>query len=262
MVRLGIRTFRATSPLLVQLSRAILAEATISFLGFGIQPPAPTWGNLLIGVQNYVYTAPWLALAPGLAITGTLLLISTFGIGGSASRRMREPWVRDHATPAARTRSVPAVRAPTGLGDVWHIAPAVPRRRQRIRGKGGGWRESPERPPVGSCPIRRAGARGEGATHSRSEGRPDTGRKADHGNWEGHLHRTQSVKLPLFESHPGSPSGTKLDTGRRDCRLSESYCEKPEVRVRFYGKFGGPTKGTTRATWIHWPVGSVGNSSW
>jgi peptide/nickel transport system permease protein len=71
---------------LVQLSRSILAEATISFLGFGVQPPAPTWGNLLMGAQNYVYTAPWLALAPGLAITGTLLVVSGLGVGGSAGR--------------------------------------------------------------------------------------------------------------------------------------------------------------------------------
>jgi peptide/nickel transport system permease protein len=71
---------------LVQLSRSILAEATISFLGFGIQPPAPTWGNLLMGAQNYVYTAPWLAIAPGLAITGTLLAVSALGVGGPADR--------------------------------------------------------------------------------------------------------------------------------------------------------------------------------
>jgi peptide/nickel transport system permease protein len=71
---------------LVQLSRSILAEATISFLGFGIQPPAPTWGNLLIGAQNYVYTAPWLAMTPGLAITGTLLAVSALGVGGPAGR--------------------------------------------------------------------------------------------------------------------------------------------------------------------------------
>jgi peptide/nickel transport system permease protein len=69
---------------LVQLSRSILAEATISFLGFGIQPPVPTWGNLLMGAQNYVYTAPWLAIAPGIAITATLLGISALGVGGPA----------------------------------------------------------------------------------------------------------------------------------------------------------------------------------
>jgi len=78
---------------LVQLSRSILAEATISFLGFGVQPPTPTWGSLLIGAQNYVYTGPWLALAPGLAITGTLLAISRLGIGGLTSRGIRTPRV-------------------------------------------------------------------------------------------------------------------------------------------------------------------------
>ena len=77
---------------LVQLSRSVVAEATISFLGFGVQPPTPTWGNLLIGAQNYVYTAPWLALAPGLAITGTLLAISTLGIGGPPARLIRGPY--------------------------------------------------------------------------------------------------------------------------------------------------------------------------
>lgn len=65
---------------LVQLNRAILAEATISFLGLGIRPPEPTWGNLLIGAQDYLYTAPWLAIAPGLAITLTLLAVYSLGI--------------------------------------------------------------------------------------------------------------------------------------------------------------------------------------
>jgi len=74
---------------LVQLNRAILAEATISFLGFGIQPPAPTWGNMLIGAQGYVYTAPWVAIAPGLAITVTLLAIQWLGVG-----RVIEPSVQ------------------------------------------------------------------------------------------------------------------------------------------------------------------------
>ncbi len=64
---------------LVQLSRAIVTEATISFLGLGIQPPEPTWGNLLIGAQDYLYTAPWLAIAPGLAIT--LMLLTVYSVG-------------------------------------------------------------------------------------------------------------------------------------------------------------------------------------
>ena len=54
---------------LTQLNRAILTEATISFLGHGRQATGATWGNLLIGAQNYLWTAPWLAIVPGVAIT-------------------------------------------------------------------------------------------------------------------------------------------------------------------------------------------------
>lgn len=45
----------------------------------GVKPPAPTWGNLLIGAQDYLWTAPWLAVAPGVAITATLLATFTLG---------------------------------------------------------------------------------------------------------------------------------------------------------------------------------------
>lgn len=62
-----------------QTNRSILAEATISFLGMGIKPPAPTWGNLLIGAQDYLWTAPWLAIAPGVAITTTMLALFKLG---------------------------------------------------------------------------------------------------------------------------------------------------------------------------------------
>jgi peptide/nickel transport system permease protein len=64
---------------LLQVNRAILTEATISFLGMGIKPPEPTWGNLLIGAQDYLWVAPWLAVAPGLAITLTLWAIYNLG---------------------------------------------------------------------------------------------------------------------------------------------------------------------------------------
>ncbi len=47
---------------------AILAESTLSFLGLGIQPPAPSWGNMLSGAQEMVFNAPLLAVWPGLAI--------------------------------------------------------------------------------------------------------------------------------------------------------------------------------------------------
>jgi peptide/nickel transport system permease protein len=50
-------------------ARAILLEAYISFLGYGIQPPLPSWGNMLNGAQQYLSSAPWLAIVPGVAIT-------------------------------------------------------------------------------------------------------------------------------------------------------------------------------------------------
>lgn len=50
-------------------ARAILLEAYVSFLGYGIQPPLPSWGNMLNGAQQYLASAPWLAIIPGLAIT-------------------------------------------------------------------------------------------------------------------------------------------------------------------------------------------------
>lgn len=84
-LRIAVRHLlpNATAVLLVaslaQLNRAILAEATISFLGIGVKPPEPTWGNLLIGAQDYLWTAPWLAIAPGVAITATLLAIFALG---------------------------------------------------------------------------------------------------------------------------------------------------------------------------------------
>ena len=85
---------------LAQLNRAIVTEATISFLGMGVKPPEPTWGNLLIGAQNYLWTAPWLAIAPGVAITTTLLVIFTLGDGGQRLRFRsvgRASAVRAHA---------------------------------------------------------------------------------------------------------------------------------------------------------------------
>jgi len=63
----------AIGPIIVAASltvaRAILLEAYISFLGYGIQPPLPSWGNMLNGAQQYLASAPWLAIVPGVAIT-------------------------------------------------------------------------------------------------------------------------------------------------------------------------------------------------
>lgn len=61
----------------MQLSRAILTEATISFLGMGIQPPDATWGSMLSSAQGYLLLSPHLAFAPGVALAVTLLSVAT-----------------------------------------------------------------------------------------------------------------------------------------------------------------------------------------
>ena len=60
-------------------ARAILMESYISFLGYGIQPPTPSWGNLLNNAQQYLGSAPWLAIFPGLAISLAVLGFNLFG---------------------------------------------------------------------------------------------------------------------------------------------------------------------------------------
>jgi len=62
-------------------ARAILTEAYISFLGYGIQPPLPSWGNMLNGAQQYLESAPWLAIVPGLAITMAVTSFNFIGDG-------------------------------------------------------------------------------------------------------------------------------------------------------------------------------------
>lgn len=77
----------ATGPIIVAASltvaRAILLEAYISFLGYGIQPPLPSWGNLLNGAQQYLASAPWLAIIPGAAIT---IAVTSFNFIGDGLR--------------------------------------------------------------------------------------------------------------------------------------------------------------------------------
>lgn len=57
----------------------IVAEASLSFLGFGILPPVPTWGNMLQGVQSQLWSRPWLAVYPGAAIFLTTLSVNILG---------------------------------------------------------------------------------------------------------------------------------------------------------------------------------------
>jgi peptide/nickel transport system permease protein len=63
------------------LGNAILAEATMSYLGLGIQPPIPSWGRMLAESQNYLFNAPWCALAPGIMIMLTVLGFHFLGEG-------------------------------------------------------------------------------------------------------------------------------------------------------------------------------------
>ena len=63
------------------LSNAILAEAAMSYLGMGIQPPNPSWGRMLYESQNYFFSAPWAALAPGLFIMLTVIAFHLLGEG-------------------------------------------------------------------------------------------------------------------------------------------------------------------------------------
>jgi peptide/nickel transport system permease protein len=63
------------------LSNAILAEATMSYLGLGIQPPLPSWGRMLSESQNFLFNAPWCSLAPGIMIMLTVLAFHYLGEG-------------------------------------------------------------------------------------------------------------------------------------------------------------------------------------
>ena len=59
----------------------ILLESVLSFLGLGIQPPVPSWGNMLTGAQETIWSAPWLAIWPGLLIFITVIAFNFLGDG-------------------------------------------------------------------------------------------------------------------------------------------------------------------------------------
>ena len=79
-------------PVLVQaslaLAAAIIAEASLSFLGLGQQPPAPSWGSMLNSAQRFLTQAPWLAVFPGLAI---FLVVLSFNLVGDGLRDALDP---------------------------------------------------------------------------------------------------------------------------------------------------------------------------
>ncbi len=65
----------------IQFALAIVAEAGLSYVGLGTQPPAPSWGRMLNDAQTYIYQAPLLAIFPGLAITLAVLGLNLLGDG-------------------------------------------------------------------------------------------------------------------------------------------------------------------------------------
>lgn len=69
---------------------AIMLESALSFLGFGIQPPVPTWGNLLNSASSWLSQAPWLAIPPGLCILFTVLAVNFLGDGLRDAMEPRE----------------------------------------------------------------------------------------------------------------------------------------------------------------------------
>ncbi len=73
------------------ISTTVLLEATLSFLGVGVQPPTPSWGNIIFENQTYFQTAPWLVFLPGAAI---LLLALAFNLVGDALRDVLDPTQR------------------------------------------------------------------------------------------------------------------------------------------------------------------------
>jgi peptide/nickel transport system permease protein len=80
------------APLIVQatlaVAAAIIAEASLSFLGLGQQPPAPSWGSMLNTAKNYIGQAPWMAIWPGLSI---FLLVLSFNLLGDGLRDALDP---------------------------------------------------------------------------------------------------------------------------------------------------------------------------
>jgi peptide/nickel transport system permease protein len=102
---LGVGKFRiifrhmmpnALGPVLVSatigIASAILTEAGLSFLGFGVPPPHATWGNILSDGKNFIFDAPWLTYIPGIAI---LVVVLSFNLFGEGLRDILNPKLRE-----------------------------------------------------------------------------------------------------------------------------------------------------------------------
>jgi peptide/nickel transport system permease protein len=75
----------------ITVAGAILTESALSFLGFGVQPPDATWGNILADGRAYIFDAPWLFFIPGIAI---LVVVLAFNLVGEGIREASDPRLR------------------------------------------------------------------------------------------------------------------------------------------------------------------------
>ena len=104
---LGLSNFRiifrhmipnAVAPVLVSatigIATAILTEAGLSFLGFGVPPPHATWGNILSDGKRFIFDAPWLTFVPGIAI---LIVVLSFNLFGEGLRDVLNPKLRERS---------------------------------------------------------------------------------------------------------------------------------------------------------------------
>jgi len=75
----------------LELARAIVLEATLSFLGLGIQPPTPSWGGMVQEGREYLDSAWWISMFPGILLMATSIVVSRTG-----------DWLRDLLDPTLR----------------------------------------------------------------------------------------------------------------------------------------------------------------
>ncbi len=127
----------ALPPLIVQstfvFAEAILADAALSFLGLGVRPPTPTWGNMLDDAHIYVATAPWFVVFPGIAIVVTVLCLNLLG---DAVRDLADPHAAARPLLLRAFKEFP-VRRPNSAGGLaaGGPAPGPPRRHAARRGR-------------------------------------------------------------------------------------------------------------------------------
>ena len=93
----------------LELARAIVLEATLSFLGLGIQPPTPSRGGMIHAGREYLDSAWWISTLPGLLLMLTSLVVSRTG-----------DWLRDVLDPTLRGESPPATRPRASALEVAH----------------------------------------------------------------------------------------------------------------------------------------------